>query len=378
MHRVDLLKKLIRIDSSYPKEGNISGVLANLLLDIGCNVKTYVVEDERTNIVARKGTGEKSVIFYGHMDTVSPGKDIKEVLNPIERSGKLYGLGSYDMKSGIVAILEAVSRFTPKNITVKVALGVDEEADSKGAHHLRKYGSSFFKDGLILIVPEPNFNKGLHSLVVGRAGRAVFNVVMKGKAAHIMHFSEAIDAIKDLSIYLDEFYQQKPEVHPSLGSSLRFVRKITGESIGMSIAGEATCQIECLMVPPETIKSVQDDLINLGVRLKKAGRLKIVPKISLVARETPYLEPFYQESDSIPFKEVLDKVIHKHTGKHVNFYSRVSVGDENVFAKLNIPVVTWGPDGGNAHVDGEYVDLKSVETLSKMYLEFLQEVDKSI
>lgn len=376
MHRVDLLKKLIRIDSSYPREANISGVLANLLLDIGCNVKTHVVEDERTNIVARKGTGEKSVIFYGHMDTVSPG-NIKEVLIPIERGGKLYGLGSYDMKSGIVAILEAVSRFTPKNITVKVALGIDEEADSKGAHHLRKYGSSFFKDGMILIVPEPNFGKGLHSLVVGRAGRAVFDVVMKGKAAHIMHSNQAVDAIKALAVYLDEFYKQEPAIHPSLGSSLRFVREITGESIGMSIAGEATCQIECLMVPPETIKSVREDLVNLGIRLKKEGKLKIVPKISLVARETPYLEPFYQESKSIPFKEILDKIITKHTGKHVNFYSRVSVGDENVFAKLNIPVVTWGPDGGNAHVDGEYVELDSVEKLSKMFLEFLQEVDKS-
>ena len=56
----------------------------------------------------------------------------------------------------------------------------------------------------------------------------------------------------------------------------------------------------------------------------------------------------------------------------MNLYTRMSVGDDNALATLGIPVITWGPDGGNAHAPNEYVTKTSLEKLSKMFYEFLE------
>lgn len=53
--------------------------------------------------------------------------------------------------------------------------------------------------------------------------------------------------------------------------------------------------------------------------------------------------------------------------KEMQLYERSSVGDDNVLASLGIPVITWGPDGGNAHRAGEWVDLDSLQLLQEMY-----------
>ena len=51
--------------------------------------------------------------------------------------------------------------------------------------------------------------------------------------------------------------------------------------------------------------------------------------------------------------------------------ARSSVGDDNVLATLRIPVITWGPSGGNAHSANEYVSEKSLDTFVNMYSDLL-------
>src|SRR5579884_3126474 len=55
--------------------------------------------------LTRSGRG-KSLILNGHMDTVPPGNQAAWTNNPWSgeiRNGRLYGLGSFDMKSGVAA-----------------------------------------------------------------------------------------------------------------------------------------------------------------------------------------------------------------------------------------------------------------------------------
>ena len=50
---------------------------------------------------------------------------------------------------------------------------------------------------------------------------------------------------------------------------------------------------------------------------------------------------------------------------------RKSVGDDNVLAQLNVPVITWGTEGGNEHSGNEFVSVKSLVRLSEMYKDLL-------
>lgn len=75
------------------------------------------------------------------------------------------------------------------------------------------------------------------------------------------------------------------------------------------------------------------------------------------------------------FVKACKRAVKETTGKSILFY-RNSVADECVFAeRLNVPVVTIGPDGGNAHQADEYVEVISLEKVVTTYLTILRNLD---
>src|SRR3989344_8231254 len=165
MKVIKLLKEIIAIDSTNPfktvikdgkeigigNEGKIADYLEQKLIASGFKVSRQIVQEatnvnykgniieipERYNLLASKGQGEKSLLFYGHMDTV----DVKEgwKTNPFEaviktENGKqiVYGLGANDMKGGLAAILLAIENEDVSNYQLKVDFVCDEEFWSYG------------------------------------------------------------------------------------------------------------------------------------------------------------------------------------------------------------------------------------------------------
>jgi acetylornithine deacetylase/succinyl-diaminopimelate desuccinylase-like protein len=56
-----------------------------------------------------KGKEPGSVILSGHLDTVAPlGNWTRSPFSPIEEGGRIYGLGSSDMKGGVVMLIEGM------------------------------------------------------------------------------------------------------------------------------------------------------------------------------------------------------------------------------------------------------------------------------
>lgn len=93
--------------------------------------------ENRTNVVAAftGSGGGRSLILNGHMDTVSPGERSKWRSDPFAprlENGRLYGLGSADMKSGLAAMVCALeilykNGYRPKGDIFFQSV-VDEEA----------------------------------------------------------------------------------------------------------------------------------------------------------------------------------------------------------------------------------------------------------
>src|SRR3989344_4586474 len=109
---IDLLTKLTKIPSNYPSEKKTSTFLQSELKARGFNVTKQKVSKNRHNIFAEKGKGTKSVLFYGHMDTVSVFDLKKWKTDPFKltiNGDKAYALGASDMKSGISAFIETAT-----------------------------------------------------------------------------------------------------------------------------------------------------------------------------------------------------------------------------------------------------------------------------
>lgn len=105
MNKYKVLKDLIRFNTIKDKQNTeIMNYLENYLLKFG-----FQTELKNKNLIMSIGKNPE-VGFLGHTDTVEYIDGWNT--NPFEltsKENKLYGLGACDMKSGIAAILDAIS-----------------------------------------------------------------------------------------------------------------------------------------------------------------------------------------------------------------------------------------------------------------------------
>jgi len=357
---INILKDSIKIQS-YKDESKIGDYYVSILKSHGFTVLTQIVTGKRKNIFAIKNKNDKkrSILFYGHMDTVHPVEGFENPFEPRISGNKLYGLGSYDMKGGIAAFLSAAK---DSNKYIKVFLAVGEEDISDGGWHAFNNNKSFFDDVSLVISAEPNFDLGLNGITTGRTGRVIFDLISIGKAVHIAKQSEGIDSIQKITEFIQKIYDPKIKKKFNSKKTVVQIRKIKGESVGMSVCSMCSAKIEVLLGPGDSVES------TLKI-FRSMIEDKNVTSVELAKRSTPYLEGYNFES--FPYQEEISKIIKNFTKKDMKLHQRSSVGDDNIFGANGIPIITWGPDGANAHTNNEWVDIKSLNILQEMYKEFL-------
>lgn len=359
----DLLKKLVSIKSDE-NESEIGQVLRETLVSYGFSVQETEVESGRKNLLAIKNekvTG-KSILFYGHQDTVSPLSGWNP-FEPIIDGDKMIGLGTYDMKGGIVTFLEASKN---SSAYIKIFLAVDEENLSKGIWTSLDRDRTFFDDVELVISAEPNFGLGLNGITRGRTGRAIFEVNFAGQAAHVAKYKDGRDAIELATNWIQKLYQSRDQIFNS-EQTVALVRKFNAEAVGMSVCASASIEVEILSGANDSFQKISGVLASIMPTNKSIS-------IELKKRVTPYLEGYFFES--FPYQNEIGQIIKQTTGDNMTLHERTSVGDDNALATLGIPVITWGPDGGNAHNVEEWVSLSSLDKLSDMYKRLLDSIEQ--
>ncbi len=282
MEPLELLRRIVGMDSVFPHEANLAHFLAGELEKAGFSVEMqgFRAEDgvERFNVLATReadGRGARSgeleagagkpILLYGHMDTVPPyGYDAEGGRDPFrleERDGRLYGLGAYDMKAGLAAILQAVSAVRGDR-PLKVMFVSDEEADSRGCFEAARSG--FVKGAGFALAAEisdiHDVTEKTRTITLGRRGRAQYEVDVPGKSFHAARASEGISAVTEaakLAIEIDRMNETLPR-HPDLSQGHMFVRSFHSESASLSLPDSAKLLIDRHLVPPENAESAKE------------------------------------------------------------------------------------------------------------------------
>lgn len=173
MHWHDTLTQLIAhrtISSGNPALdcGNREAVddLANRLERAGfdCEIAAMPGREDKVNLVARLGPAERAadhgLVFAGHIDTV-PYDDTGWDSDPFtlnERDGRVYGLGTCDMKGFIAIAAEVAAEYASQQLSAPVSLliSADEECGMDGARALlaahREHGG---RPGRYCVIGEP-------------------------------------------------------------------------------------------------------------------------------------------------------------------------------------------------------------------------------
>jgi acetylornithine deacetylase len=147
--RLDRIARLVAkpsVSSAAPgwdqSNREVIAELANLLEDAGFRVEVLPLPDkpDKQNLIATLGRGEGGLVLAGHTDTV-PYDAQRWSSDPFRltpRDGKLYGLGTCDMKAFLALALEAAEGLNPAALRapLMVLATADEESTMAGARAL--------------------------------------------------------------------------------------------------------------------------------------------------------------------------------------------------------------------------------------------------
>ena len=360
------LKEMIAINSVVGQEGELAEYLRGELEALGLRCEVEEVEPGRPNVYARlEGEGPgKRLNFNGHTDTIPVVEGWEtDPFAPVVKDGRLYGLGACDMKGGIACTLDMMRAFVesgyPFNGELSFSGVIDEEAYGEGAKAMLKtdYGNV---DAIVLAEPYPGDET--KPIPLGITGKILYDIHVKGRAAHGFRPQLGINAIEEAGKILANLDKLEFKEHPDFGRGNYSTLMIEGGYEIYSVVVPARCRFEVnrLLVPGETVETAIEGMERL------IGTLELESDVE-VRTKPPRYEAYVMEKDEDIIR-VFDSVYKEVMGVEPHYEYAYGITDANIFAgEGKIPCLHLGPQRGGAHQKNEYVLLDWLPPVSKMF-----------
>ncbi len=398
---LDCLSYLVRLDTqNLAPEGNEQKgqmALASMLRALGCTVDVYAVDSVpgllehpkywperpctgRPNVMAiRPGAGGgRSLILSGHMDTVPVGPDpwSKDPWGGEVSDGKLWGVGVYDMKAGLVAAVMVVNALNDLDIQLAGDLMVESVVDEEfggcnGTLAARlKYNADF------AIILEPT------NLIVCPAhhGGLMLRVIFRGKpgwgfsperpvdpTSAIARFIRMLNdwtALRQQKVTVPKIYQNNPGL-PVLINQLQ-AGDVTLPFFGDRVPGHAWLCVWVEAYPGMTQEEILRDLQEYYRQAQQQDEV-------LAAFEPEWKPIRWLDGSEIPadhpgvqtFAEAVTAV----RGAPATVQGAAFACDGHIFNLYSpTPVMLLGPTGGNPHSPDEFIYVEDYLTLIEILI----------
>ncbi|WP_420496362.1 ArgE/DapE family deacylase [Macrococcus psychrotolerans] len=398
--KVKILSDVIAIKSVNDNELSVCEYLQKLLSQYNIESTIEKINKSRANLIAEIGEGKPVLAFSGHMDVVSEGNSENWKYDPFEMTeedGKLYGRGTADMKSGLVAMVIAMIEINNANLlqkgTIRLLATAGEEMEQKGSAQL--YSNGYMDDVDALIIAEPSESM----IAYAHKGSMNFRVTSRGKASHssapfmgqnaIKPLIEVIrevenefnHVLKDVEFKVLDFSSLSDKVKKefnieisseSLGSAILTNTIIQGGNQVNSIPEHAVAEFNARTVPEFDNDKMKQLFNKIIEKHNKEGNLSLDIDLDLPSVAT-------NENNR------LVTLTKKHGENHLNMNLLVAptmgVTDASNLLKdkdENFPFVMFGPGNPSlAHQTNEYVEqekyIKFIEIFKQTALDYLNE-----
>lgn len=368
---IELLQDLVEIPSPYPDETRIGEFVYGYLKDReGIRVTMQEVEAKRYNIIATKGEGDVSFGLCGHLDTVK--KTGTWSVDPFGGKivdDRLYGLGAYDMKGGVAAMIRAFVDTKPTTSKLILLLTIDEENRAAGCEaFLRSPSAQGVKH---LVVCEPGFAHGLRGIVTGRSGWGWINISITQSSRHFNYYDRSVDLslfFSELTQYIHSLYREEAAYG---GRQFIYIRDIDAKGDGLSLPHTLKAQCDCSILLPETGQSLAIKIQDRANTLICEHYPEMVCGVSFDPGAQQYYAPYLSDMTTREYVS-LAAAVQQVCGETAIPYFRSSVSDENILAASGISVLGIGPEGYGAHSADEWVSISSVISLEEILKAYLR------
>jgi succinyl-diaminopimelate desuccinylase len=366
MIALDLTRELLRFNTINPPGEEQACVrhLGRLLKAGGFTVGEHAFAPRRTSLVARLGHGgtPPPICFTGHIDTVPLGGMpwTRDAFAGETSSGRLYGRGSTDMKSGVAAFVVAALAAAPRLASspgVVLVITAGEETACEGARHLVSAGA-LPRVGAI-VVAEPTGNVAC----VGHKGAVWLEARTSGVTAHGSMPERGVNAVYKAAraVLMLEKYEFGAAPHPVLGRPTLNVGNLQGGLNVNSVPDAAVIGIDIRTIPSVKHAALRDHLASyLG------------PDVALSA--VVDIEGMWTDPDD-PWVQQVMEVAGRVAGGPRDVRAAPYFTDASVLtpAMGDAPTVIIGPgETGLAHQTDEYCLIERLEQSVEIYAELIR------
>jgi acetylornithine deacetylase len=422
-HIEDLIAQtaaLVRIPSVVGHEAAAQGFMFDRYREAGLPAETFIADretmsqhpafvdsgipfDGRPNVIARwPGTGDgRSLVLNGHTDVVSPEPVSAWTRDPWGAQivdGKMFGRGTQDMKSGVMANLFALRAIRESGVRLKGDLilqsVIEEEAGGGGgtlACFERDKANGTLPDGFI--ATEPHWR----DICIGHPGVLYFRVTVTGRAAHAGRAHQGVNAAVELAPiismlgewdreraatrHFEPFERSDPAAARSCHLNVGVMRAGDWPS---TVPGKAECEVRMSFIPGETEAEIRAEITErvAAVAARSAWLRANPPTVTYFGWHT---EPWLQDEHHPfvrTFASVLSDPATQGAGDALgpryasSWQDRPQVmgmtaGLDTRFAALyGVPALAWGPNGARLHGADEYVEVDAIVETARVLAAF--------
>jgi len=370
---VSLARELVATPSPNPPgdERRVAELVRQAMGALGYgNVRVIAESEERPNVIGEVGQGERSLILNAHLDTKPPGREEEwrsGPYDPVLRDGRLFGLGSADMKGAVAAMVYAggaLAAAAEPVGTLKVVLTADEEAGSSyGARFLARQGA--VEANAVLVGEPTGLTSGFEYLGVVSRGISCFRIVVRGTQMH-SSLSDRLPSV-NASVKLAQVVARLAgEFRLPQGATLNLGVTLRGGIFFGIYPGEAECGVDVRTVPGMTLKQLQAEVEAFLDALRAQD-----PKLDASAEWVPELAwlPPCAIDPAHPLVGAVESAAQDVLGRVVPRGVMPAFTDGTVWSEAGMPSIpAFGPGLLSlAHRPNEYVAVSELGQAAKIY-----------
>jgi len=331
-------------------------LLANWLEPLGFNIEIQTLpgQDNKANLIATLGAGDRGLVFAGHSDTV-PYDENRWQQDPFSltiNDNRAYGLGATDMKGFFPSVLAAIEPFLKQPLTQPIIIiaTADEETSMSGARALVDQSKP---KAAYAVIGEPT---GMTPIRLHK-GIAMESIRVEGKAGHSSNpalGNNALEAMHDVISELKLFRHELQQRHQHAGFAIDVptlnLGCIHGGDNPNRICGRCELEFDIRPLPGMDLHHLRED-IDRRLRTIASEKNIVIERVSLFSG----VDAFEQDKNS-----ELIKTVEKLTQQSSE---SVAFATEAPFMQaLGMDTVVMGPGSiDQAHQPNEFIDLNEIE-----------------
>jgi len=343
---IDLLKQLIATPSFSKEEDNSSALIKVFLENNGIKAEQHLY-----NIWARNkyfDTNKPTILLNSHHDTVKPNKGYTlDPFSPIEKDGKLFGLGSNDAGGSLVSLIATFLYYNGKeNLQYNMILAATAEEEISGHNGIEALLPLLGKIDFA-IVGEPTQMQ----MAVAEKGLMVLDCTANGRAGHAAREegdNAIYKAIKDIEWFSSYKFDKVSDLLGPVKMSVTVIE--TDNKAHNVVPAQCRFVVDCRVNELYTFEEMLEEIrSNVQSEIKpRSTRLKS----SAIALDHPLVKAGLK------------------MGR--NYYGSPTTSDKALMA---FPSLKIGPgDSARSHTADEYIYIDEIKEGIDLYIQLLKEI----